>query len=87
MKERSINVVSLVEPVGRWDDYKQSRIKRYQFECWKGSRWISLVQGETPLPTAIHRIPRVTTQRIRLSFESSHHTPHIAEIGVYDEPS
>ena len=86
LKQRSINVVSLVEPVGRWDDYKQSRIKRYHFECWEGSRWISLVQGATPLPTVIHRIPRVTTQRIRLSFESSHDTPHIAEIGVYDEP-
>jgi hypothetical protein len=52
-----------------------------------GFQWISLVQGETPLPTVIHRIPPITTQRIRLSFESGHDTPHIAEIGVYDEPS
>ena len=87
LKQRSISVVSLVEPVGSADDYNQSRIARYRFECWDGSKWISLVQGENPTPTVIHRVPRVTTQRIRLSFESSHDSPHVAEIGVYDEPS
>jgi len=85
IRHRSINVVSFVEPVGRWNDYQQSRITRYRFECLEGNRWITLVQGDTPVPTFIHRIPRVTTQRIRLSFESNGDTPHIAEIGVYDE--
>lgn len=86
LRQHSINVVSLVEPVGRWPDYQQSRIKRYRFECLDGNRWITVVQGETPAPTVIYHIPRVTTQRIRLSFESSRDTPHIAEIGAYDEP-
>ena len=87
LKQRSINVVSLVEPVGRSEDYNHSRIARYHFECWEGSRWVSLLQGEKPTPTVIRRVPRVTTRRVRLSFESSHDSPHIAEIGVYDEPS
>src|SRR5580692_2405572 len=55
LKQRSINVVSLVEPVGSSDDYKEGRIKRYHFECWQGSQWVSLVQGENPPATVIHR--------------------------------
>ncbi len=86
MKPQSINVLSLVEPVGRWDDYPQSRIKSYRFEGWKGDRWETLVQGESPAPTTIHGIPRITARKIRLSFECSHDTPHIAEIGAYNEP-
>lgn len=85
MKQQSFNVVSLVEPVGQWDDYQQPRIKSYRFERWDGARWITLLQGDSPAPTNIHRISRVTTRRVRLSFESSHDSPHIAEIGVYDE--
>jgi alpha-L-fucosidase len=45
-----------------------------------------MVEGDAPVPVVIQRIPRVTTQRIRLSFESSRDTPHIAEVGAYDEP-
>jgi alpha-L-fucosidase len=86
-KQESFNVVSLVEPVGRRDDYPQSRIQRYSFERWNGARWITLIGGETPAPTTIHRIPRVSSQRLRLLLEASKETPEIAEIGVYDEPS
>lgn len=84
--EESFNLVSLVEPVGRRDDYSESRIRNYRFECWNGEAWITLARGETPAPTMIHRIPRITSKRIRLSFESNKGMPHIAEIGVYDEP-
>jgi len=86
-KQEIFNVVSLVEPVGRWDDYPQSRIRSYRFEHWNGARWITLTGGETPAPTTIHRIPRVSSQRVRLLLEASKETPHIAEIGVYDEPA
>jgi alpha-L-fucosidase len=85
-KQESFNVVSLVEPVGRGDDYPQSRIRSYRFQHWDGARWITLAGGETPAPTMIHRIPRVSSQRVRLLLESSKEMPHIAEIGVYDEP-
>jgi alpha-L-fucosidase len=37
-KLESFNVVSLVEPVGRWDDYKQGRILSYRFEHWSGEK-------------------------------------------------
>jgi len=85
-KQESFNVVSLVEPVGKGDDYSESRIRSYRFECWKGGNWIALANGGKPTPTTIHRIPRVSSQRVRLLLESSDQMPHIAEIGVYDEP-
>ena len=86
-KKETFNVVSFVEPVGRWEDYKQSRIRSYRFEHWDGERWATLAAGEIPAATTIHRISRVASQKIRLQLESSAETPHIAEIGVYDEPA
>jgi len=86
-KQESFNVVSLVEPVGRWDDYPQSRIRSYRFQHWNGANWITLTGGETPAPTTILRIPRVSSQKVRLLLESSKEMPHIAEIGLYDEPA
>ena len=86
-KRESFNTVALVEPVGRRDDYPQSRIRSYRFQHWDGAKWLTLAGGETPAPTAIHRIPRVSSQRVRLLLERSKEMPHIAEIGVYDEPS
>jgi alpha-L-fucosidase len=85
-KQESFNVVSLVEPVGQRDDYPQSRIQRYRFERWNGARWITLIGGETPARMTILRIPRVSAQRVRLLLEGSKEMPHIAEIGLYDEP-
>jgi alpha-L-fucosidase len=85
-KLESFNVVSLVEPVGRWDDYSQSRIRSYRFQYWNGGKWPTLAEGEIPAPATIHRIPRVSSQRVRLQLESSREEPHIAEIGVYNEP-
>lgn len=78
--------MSLVEPVGKRDDYLEGRIRSYRFECWNGVDWTTLANGEKPTPTTIHRIPRVSSQRVRLLLESSNQMPHIAEIGVYDEP-
>jgi alpha-L-fucosidase len=85
-KQESFNIVSLVEPVGKRDDYPESRIRSYGFECWNGTRWTKLISGETPAPTTMHRISRVSSQRVRLLLESSKEMPHIAEIGVYNEP-
>jgi len=45
-----------------------------------------LTGGETPMRATIHRIPHVSSQKVRLLFDSSQRMPHIAEIGVYDEP-
>ena len=85
-KQENFNVVSLVEPVDEENGYPASRIRSYLFQHWNGMRWITLTGGETPTPTTIHRIPRVSSQRVRLLLESSEGMPHIAEIGVYDEP-
>jgi alpha-L-fucosidase len=86
-KEESFNVVSLNEPVGRLEGYPQSRIRSYRFERWNGSRWVPLIEGQTPAPTRIHRIPRVSSRMVRLLVESSEPMPHIAEFGTYDEPA
>ena len=85
-KQESFNTVSLVEPVGQWENYPESRIRNYSFEYWNGKNWIKLTDGQTPTPATILRIPRVSSQKVRLVFESSQQMPHIAEIGVYDEP-
>jgi alpha-L-fucosidase len=85
-KKESFNVVSLVEPVGKGNDYPESRIQSYRFECWNGANWTTLVDGEKPAPATIHRIPRASSQKVRLQLESSKEMPHIAEIGVYHEP-
>jgi alpha-L-fucosidase len=85
-KPGSFNVVSLVEPVGRWNYYQQSRIGKFRFERWDGERWISMAGGESPKPTTSLRIPRVSAQRVRLLIESNKEMPHVAEIGLYDEP-
>jgi alpha-L-fucosidase len=87
LKEQGFNVVSLVEPVGSGDDYQVSRIRSYRFQHWDGANWNTLVEGGSPAPATIHSIARVTARRVRLSFESSHDMPHIADIGIYNEPS
>ncbi len=85
-RERAFNTLVLVEPVGRWKDYAESRIASYRFECWSGGRWVEVAAGQIPARVQIHQIPRVTSQRMRLSLVARHDTPHISEIGVYDEP-
>jgi alpha-L-fucosidase len=84
-KQETFNIVSLVEPVDSENGYPQSRIRSYHFQFWNGTSWINLTGGETPAPTTIHHIPRVSSQSVRLLLESSKKMPHTAEIGVYDE--
>ena len=85
-KPESFNTLTIVEPVGQLDNYPVSRIRSCRFECWNGKNWIGLTGGEAPKPATIHRIPRIASQKVRLVLESSRQMPHIAEIGVYDEP-
>jgi len=86
-KSQSFNVLSLVEPVGRWKEYGESRIKSYKFERWDGVKWVTLVEGGVPAAVTIQRVSRTSALRVRLSFESSREGLHIADMGVYDEPS
>ena len=86
-RQQSFNVLVLVEPVGHSDEYKESRIKSYRFERWNGSGWTTLAEGGVPASVAMHRISRVSAARVRLLIESRHDSPHIAEIGIYEEPS
>jgi alpha-L-fucosidase len=85
-RARTFNTLVLVEPVGRWPDYTESRIASYRFQRWSGEGWVELAGGQVPARVQIHQVPRVLAQRIRLQLEARGDTPHLAEIGVYDEP-
>lgn len=86
-KPQSFNVVSLVEPVGRWEDYKESRIASYKFEGWIDGNWKPLANGSDPSAVRILRIPRVSAARVRVTIEGRRDSPNIADFGVYDEPA
>jgi alpha-L-fucosidase len=85
-RERAFNTLVLVEPVGRFRDYTESRIDSYRFECWIGGKWVEIAAGQVPPRVQIHQVSSVTSGRVRLSLVARHDTPHISEIGVYDEP-
>jgi alpha-L-fucosidase len=84
--ETEFNTLVLVEPIGRWNDYKESRIKSYRFQRWEGGNWVDVVSGGTPSRVQIHTVSRTKTSRLRLTIEGKRSTPHVAEIGVYNEP-
>lgn len=83
-KATEFNLLTLVEPVGRWNDYKQSRIKAYKFEAWDGKKWTELASGTTPSRVQMHPIPRTKTTKVRLMLEGDGF--HIADFGIYNEP-
>ncbi len=85
-RERSFNTLVLVEPVGRSNDYAESRIASYRFECWAGGNWVEMAAGGAPTRVQIHQVSRVRSQRVRLALTARRDTPHVTEIGVYDEP-
>ncbi|MEO8202015.1 MAG: alpha-L-fucosidase [Gemmatimonadota bacterium] len=86
-RARFVNTLVLVEPVGQWKDYPVSRIASYRFERWSGGRWVEMASGLVPARVQIHRVPRVSVHRMRLSLTARQDTPHIADIGLYDEPA
>jgi len=83
---KEFNTLVLVEPVGVSEEYKESRISRYRFQRWSGGDWLDLAAGNSPSRVQIHRIPRVSAQKVRLLIDASREMPHIAEIGIYNEP-
>lgn len=82
---RFFNTLVLVEPVGR-KGYPESRIASYRFQRWTGSDWVDLATGGVPAVVQTHEIPKVRAERVRLIFSASADSPHIADLGVYDEP-
>jgi alpha-L-fucosidase len=74
--------VVLVEPVGQSEGYKESRIKSYRFQRWSHGEWHDLATGNLPSRVQLHRVPRISAERVRLSIDGSGDIPHIAEIGL-----
>lgn len=86
--ETGFNRVVIVEPIGRWGDYAESRIASYRVEVLAGGEWTELSASESSEPVRIEAFERVEVDRVRVSITpaSPQAEPHIAEIGVYDEP-
>lgn len=82
----SFNTLTLVEPVGRYADYKTSRLRAARFFRWEKGAWAELANDGASGPVQVHRFPRVKSDRLRVVIEASDDTPHIGEIGVYNEP-
>ncbi|RYG43611.1 alpha-L-fucosidase [bacterium] len=85
-KAVAFNTLVFVEPVGRFNDYRASRLAGYRFQIWDGKEWKEVASGKTPQTVQIHTVSRQTTSKLRLLIEAKSDTPHISEIGVYDEP-
>jgi alpha-L-fucosidase len=83
---KDFNTMVLVEPVGQSEGYKESRIKSYRFQQWSHGGWHDLAAANLPSRVQIHRIRRISAQRVRLLLDGSGDMPHIAEIGLYNEP-
>lgn len=84
--DASFNTLVFAEPIGRWQDYKTSRIQRYVIEASDGEAWRELASGDDIVPVRIVTIPRSSAARVRLRLWACSDTPHISEIGVYNEP-
>ncbi len=80
------NVVGIVEPVGQYQDYEKSRIGSYRFEAKIDGAWQEIAGGQVPHRVQFHRTEPIKTDQVRFSFEASADTPHISEIGIYNEP-
>lgn len=82
----TFNTVSLVEPIGRFDDYQTTRIATYSFEAKIGSDWKPIASGTGGSAVQIHTIASTTATHLRLRLTPKSPTPHISEIGAYNEP-
>lgn len=85
-RSTAFNTLVLVEPVGKYKDYQESRIKRYRFEGWIDGSWRTLAEGEAPQRVQMHEVARVHSPKVRLVLVPSQDGPHVSEFGVYNEP-
>lgn len=85
-KGTEFNTFVLVEPVGHFSDYKTSRIGAYRLFRYEKDHWVDVASGKHPRSVQVETFPSVRTNRIRIAIEATEDTPHIAEIGIYNEP-
>lgn len=83
------NTLIVVEPIGRWHNYPNSRIGEFFWECEDVSGgWKVLVHGKDGMdPVTTFKIPRTVSKKLRLRFDVHKDTAHINEIIVLDEPA
>ncbi|KIJ43877.1 glycoside hydrolase family 29 protein [Sphaerobolus stellatus SS14] len=89
----SFNTIVLFEPVGRWKNYSETRISSYRFTAliegsWKEIVPKSRVTKDEENRIHIHQIRPISASRIRLEIDGklSLPEPHVADIGIYNEP-
>lgn len=83
----TFNRLVIAEPIGRWQDYPKSRLATYAFEAWSDGAWRPVATTPSDDAVRIHDVPRTSAEKVRLKFTTTGTSPHISEIGVYDEPT
>jgi len=92
----AFNTLILFEPVGRFDDYQDTRIASYRFLASNDDLasdvevvpWTTIAAAEARR-VHIHRVDFMVASRVRLEIQGVTNgppPPHVAEIGVYNEP-
>ena len=84
----TFNTLTLAEPIGRWRDYRKTRLARYRFEALDGAtgQWRELIAANSTDPVRIHKITPTNATKLRITLWPSADTPHISEVGIYNEP-
>lgn len=59
------------------------RVAQFQLEIFEGGNWVKKASGTTVGYCRILKFPWVQCQKARILFSEFRHTPHIAEIGFY----
>jgi len=84
---KEVNTLILAEPIGKWKDYDKNRIKSFKWQSLERGSWVTIAEGNNPNHVQINQIPRTKITKLRLTIEPNSPTPHISEIGAYNEPT
>lgn len=80
------NTFTLVEPIGRFDDYQASRFGDWTLERLDSGQWMPVAEGSGLSRVHLERVKTARAESLRFKFQAAASTPHLAEIGVYHEP-
>lgn len=73
------SVVSIREAI-RWGQ----TIARHRIETWQESGWAPLLEATTIGARRLHRVPPVTTSRVRVSILEAIDTVRLSQLGLFD---
>jgi len=82
----SFNTLALVSVVGASEAEPPHRLASFKFSIPSADGWKVIAEGREPAAVEMLRVAQVTAPKLRLEVDGATHPPHIAQIGVYDEP-